>query len=49
MLRKSKYEMIQMDIATQMVIDRSKERAPLGLVTVDVKGESVVGLFFFRP
>ena len=38
MLRKSKYDMIQMDAATKIVIDKAQARVPLGLLQVDVKG-----------
>lgn len=38
MLRRSKYEMIPMDAATKLVIDKARARVPLGLLQVDVKG-----------
>lgn len=38
MLRKSKYEMIQMDAATKIVLDKARSPVPIGLLQVDVKG-----------
>ena len=38
MQRKSKYSMIEMEHATKLVTNRSKENFPIGVEEVDVKG-----------
>lgn len=48
MQRKSKYEMIQMDAATKLVIDKARARVPLGLLQVDVKGTPSHHLISFK-
>ena len=37
--RKSKYDMIEMDLANALVAEHSKARFPLGIVQIDVKGK----------
>jgi hypothetical protein len=39
MVRKSKYEMLDMELANKMVFDQAKARFPLGIDEYDVTGK----------
>ena len=47
MQRKSKYSMIEMELATKLVTDRSKENFPIGVEEVDVKGMTKQLVFLY--
>ena len=49
MVRRSKYEMLDMDLANKAVFEQAKAKFPLGIDEHDVSGKYLVKLNILRP